>query len=209
MDFSLTEEQRMFQTMVRDFAKREVEPLAAQWDEEEEFPYEVIKKMADVGLCEVGWAEKYGGSGDELSTTILVEEIAHASAGLAAIVLVNLGIAGYPIIMHGSEEQKEKFIPRTVKGAISAFALTEATAGSDPAAVQTTYAQKDDGYVLNGTKTFITGGAQADWVVTFATRDRSLGYRGISSFIVERGTPGFSAGKLEGRWGYTPLRLRN
>jgi alkylation response protein AidB-like acyl-CoA dehydrogenase len=204
MDFSLNEEQKMFQAMVRDFAKREIEPLAAQWDEKQQFPYEVIKKMADVGLCEVGLPEEYGGNGEELSTTILIEEIAHASAGLAAIVLVNLGLAGYPISMHGSEEQKGRFIPRTVKGSISAFALTEATAGSDPAAVQTTYAQKDDGYVLNGTKTFITNGGEADWVVTFATRDRSLGYRGISSFIVERGTPGFSTGKLERKMGIHP-----
>ncbi len=204
MDFSLSEEQKMFQAMARDFAKREIEPLAAQWDEEEIFPYEVIKKMADVGLCGVGLPEEYGGSGDDLLSVILSEEVARASAGLAVIVFCNTGLASYPITMHGSEEQKERFIPRTVEGAISAFGLTEATAGSDPAAVQTTYAQKDDGYVLNGTKTFITNGAEAHWVITFATKDKSMGYRGISAFIVEKGTPGFSVGKLERKTGIHP-----
>jgi len=204
MDFCLNEEQRMFQAMARDFAKREIEPLAAQWDAEEKFPYEVIKKMADVGLCGVGLPEEYGGSGDDLLSVILSEEIAHASAGLAVIVFCNAGLAAYPITMHGTEEQKERFIPRTVKGAISAFGLTEATAGSDPAAVRTAYAEKDDGYVLSGTKTFITNGAEADWVVTFATRDKSLGHRGISAFIVERGTPGFAVGKLERKTGIHP-----
>ncbi|MBE9469866.1 MAG: acyl-CoA dehydrogenase family protein [Chloroflexi bacterium] len=204
MDFSFNEEQKMFQAMARDFAKREIEPLAAQWDEDEKFPYEVIKKMADVGLCAVGLPEEYGGSGDELSFVILSEEIAHASAGLAVIVFCNAGLAAYPITLHGTEDQKGRFIPRTVEGAISAFALTEATAGSDPAAIQTTYVQKDEGYVLSGTKTFITNGAEADWVITFATKDRALGYRGISAFIVEKGTPGFSVGKLERKTGIHP-----
>jgi len=204
MDFSLSEEKKIFQTMVCDFVRWEIEPLAAQWDEEEKFPYEVIRKMADVGLCGVGLPEEYGGSGDELSLVILCEEISRASAGLAVIALVNCGLAAHSIVTHGDEEQKKSFIPRIVNGAISAFGLTEAMAGSDPAAVKTKYVQKGDSYVINGTKIFITNGAEADWVVIFANKDRTLGYRGISAFIVERGTPGFSVGKLEKKMGIHP-----
>jgi len=205
MDFELAEEQKMFQTMVRDFCVKEVEPYAAEWDESGEFPYEVVKKMVDAGLFGVHFEEKYGGSGDELAFIIAVEEVARASAGLSVAYLATLGLAMYPIIMNSNEQQKEHYIPRVINdGAIVAFGLTEAMAGSDVAALETKYAQEGDHYILNGTKIFISNGAEAEFVTTFATKDKSLGYRGISAFVVDRGTPGFSVGKIEKKMGLHP-----
>ena len=204
MDFELTEEQKMLQTMVRDFCTKEIEPYAAEWDEGNEFPYETIKKMADAGLFAVHFPEKYGGSGDELTFVIAAEEVSRASAGLGVVYLASLGLSMYPIIMHGSEQQKEHYIPRVVNGAIVAFGLTEAMAGSDVAALETKYTKEGDFYVLNGTKIFISNGAEAEFVTTFATKDRALGYRGMSAFVVDRGTPGFSVGKIERKMGLHP-----
>jgi len=204
MDFEFTEEQKMFQAMARDFCAREIEPYAAEWDETEKFPHEIIKKMADAGLYSVQFPEEYGGSGDEITFAIANEEISRASAGLGVIYLVSLGLAMYPIVMHGNEQQKNHYIPRVINGAVVAFALTEAMAGSDVAALETRYARDGDYYVLNGNKIFITNGAEADFVTTFATKDRSLGYRGISAFVVDKGTDGFSVGKMERKMGLHP-----
>jgi len=204
MDFELTEEQKMFQTMVRDFVSNEIEPYAAEWDETEKFPYETIRKMADIGLYSVHLPEKYGGSGDEITFAIASEEIARGSAGLASSYQTSVGLAMYPIIMHGNEEQKSRYIPRVINGATVSFGLTEAMAGSDVAALETRYTQEGDCYVLNGNKTFITNGAEADFITTFATRDKSLGYRGISAFVVDKDAPGFSVGKIERKMGLHP-----
>jgi butyryl-CoA dehydrogenase len=204
MDFEFTEEQKMFQTMVRDFCAKEIEPYAAEWDATEKFPHEVIKKMADAGLYSIHFPEEYGGSGDEITFAIANEEISRASAGLGVVYLAGLGLAVYPIVMHGSEQQKSHYISRVIKGAIVAFALTEAMAGSDVAALETRYARDGDYYVLNGTKIFITNGVEADFVTTFATKDKSLGYRGISAFVVDKGTDGFSIGKKERKMGIHP-----
>jgi len=204
MDFELNEEQLMFQAMVRDFVSKEIEPLAAEWDETEKFPHETIKKMADLGLFSLKLPEEYGGSGDELTFTIASEEIARGSAGLASSYITTLSLAMYPLVMHGSEQQKSHYLPRVVGGATVSFGLTEAGAGSDVAALETRYSQEGDHYVLNGNKIFITNGAEADFVVTFATKDKSLGYRGISAFVVDKGTPGFSVGKIEKKMGLHP-----
>jgi len=204
MDFELTEEQKMFQTMVRDFCIKEVEPHAAEWDESNEFPYEVVKKLADAGLLAVHFPEEHGGSGDTVVFVIAVEEIARASAGLSVMYLVSLGLGMYPILMHGNEQQKGHYIPRVINGAIVAFALTEAMAGSDVAALETRYTREGDYYVLNGTKIFISMGAEADFATTFATKDKSLGHRGITAFVVDKGTPGFSVGKIERKMGIHP-----
>jgi len=194
----------MVRTMVRDFCTKEIEPYAAEWDETEKFPHETIKKMADAGLYSIGLPEEYGGSGDELSFAIAIEEISRASAGLGVSYLVSLGLGMYPITMHGNEQQKSHYIPRVINGATVAFGLTEAMAGSDVAALETRYAQESGHYVLNGNKLFITNGAEADFITTFATKDKSLGYRGISAFVVDKGTPGFSVGKIERKMGLHP-----
>ena len=205
MDFELNEEQKMFQSMLRDFVDNEVAPYAAEWDENEEFPYETIKKMAELGLCGLHLPEEYGGSGDDMTFVLACEELARGSGGLSSIFITTVSLAIAPIVMFGNHEQKAKYIPRVAnEGATVAFALTEAMAGSDVANMDMKYTREGDFYILNGTKIFITNGAEADFVVTFATRDKSLGYKGISSFIVERGTPGFSVGKLEKKMGLHP-----
>lgn len=190
--------------MVRGFCAREIEPYAAEWDETEKFPHDVVKKMADAGLFGVHFPEKYGGSGDEVTFTIATEEISRACAGLGVMYLVSLGLSMYPIVKYGSEQQKSRYIPRVVNGAIVAFALTEAMAGSDVAALETKYAWEGDYYVLNGQKIFISNGAEADFATVFATKDKSLGYRGISVFVVDKGTRGFSVGKIERKMGLHP-----
>lgn len=204
MDFELSEEHLMFQSMIRDFVTNEIEPCASEWDESNEFPYDMVKKMAEVGLYSVGLPEEYGGTGDELSFTIASEEVCRGSGGLGISYLVTLGLAMYPITMHGSHEQKEKYIPRVIDGATVAFALTEAMAGSDVANLDMRYERDGDSYILNGNKIFITNGAEADIVTTFATRDKSLGHKGISAFVVDKGTPGFSVAKEERKMGIHP-----
>ncbi len=204
MDFELSEEHKMFQSMIRDFVVNEIEPCAAHWDETNEFPFDMVKKMAEVGLYSVGLPEEYGGTGDELTFTIAAEEVSRGSGGLGITYLVTLGLAMYPITMHGNHEQKSRYIPRVIDGATVAFALTEAMAGSDVVNLDMRYEKDGDDYILNGTKIFITSGAEAEFVTTFATRDKSLGHKGISAFIVDKGTPGFSVGKTERKMGIHP-----
>jgi butyryl-CoA dehydrogenase len=203
MDFSLTEDQKMLRTMVRGFAEKELEPIAAQIDEETRFPAESIKKMAELGLMGIPFPEKYGGSGGgTIQFTIATEEISRVCASTGIIYLVTAGLAGKPIYQFGNEEQRQRFVVPIAKGEkLACFALTEANAGSDVAALETSATRRNGGYVLNGTKLFITNGAEADIAVVFATIDKSLRHRGITVFIVEKGTPGFSVGKLEHKLG--------
>ena len=203
MDFEFTEEQKMLKAMVRDFAEKELEPVAAEIDKETKYPAEIIRKMAELGLMGIPFPEEYGGSGGgELSFAIAGEEIARVCASTAAIYFVTAGLAGQPLYFAGNEGQRQRFVVPVAHGEkIACFALTEAGAGSDAAALQTTATKKDNGYVLNGTKIFITNGNEADIIVVFATVDKSLGYKGITAFIVEKDTPGFSVGKLEHKLG--------
>jgi butyryl-CoA dehydrogenase len=203
MDFALTEDQQIFQRMVRDFATNELQPAAAQIDEEERFPAENVRKMAELGLMGVSIAEEYGGSGgDSMHLVIATEEIARACASTSTVFLASLSLACYPIYMFGVEEQKRRFVVPVARGQkLACFALTEPGAGSDAAAIQTTATLRGDHYVLDGTKIFITNGAEADVAVVFATADRSLRHRGIIALIVEKGTRGFSVGKKERKLG--------
>ncbi len=203
MDFSLTEDQKMLRATVQDFATKELEPIAAQIDEESRFPAESVKKMAELGLMGIPFPDEYGGSGGgPIEFTIAEEEISRVCAATGTILFTTTSLSGYPIYKFGNKEQRERFLVPVAKGEIlAAFALTEAGAGSEPAAIKTTAVQQNDGYLLNGTKLFITNGAEADIVIVFATVDRSRRHRGITSFIVEKGTPGFSVGKLEHKLG--------
>ena len=203
MDFALTEDQQIFQRMVRDFATNEIERVAAQVDEEEKFPAENVRKMAELGLMGVSIAEEYGGSGgDSMHLVIATEEIARACASTSTIFLASLSLACYPIYLFGTEEQKRRFVVPVAKGQkLACFALTEPGAGSDAAAIQTTATLRGDHYVLDGTKIFITNGAEADIAVVFATADKSLRHKGIVALMVEKGTPGFSVGKKERKLG--------
>jgi len=203
MDLTLTEEQKMLKAMVRDFATKEVEPIAAQIDEDATFPVESIKKMAELGLMGVPFPEEYGGSGGgPLEFTIVVEELARVCASTAGIYFVTAGLAGKPLYKAGNEEQRQRYVVPVAKGEkLSCFGLTEAGAGSDATAIVTSAARREGGYVLNGNKLFITNGNEADVAVVFATLDKSLRHKGITAFIVEKGTPGFSVGKLEHKMG--------
>ncbi len=204
MDYELSEEQKMFQAMVRDFVNNEIAPRAAEWDESEAFPHDVVQKMAEVGLYGLHMPEQYGGSGDDITFVLAVEEISRGCGGLGASYVTTMSLGMNAIVMHGSAEQKARYIPWVVQGANVSFGLTEAMAGSDVANLDTRYERDGDDFILNGTKIFITNGAEADFLVTFATRDKSLGYKGISAFIVERGFPGFSVGKTERKMGMHP-----
>jgi alkylation response protein AidB-like acyl-CoA dehydrogenase len=203
MNFSLTEEQKMLKAMVRDFAAKELEPIAAQIDEEARFPAESVKKMAELGLMGIPFPEEYGGSGGgELSFVIAEEELARVCASTATIYLVTAGLAGKPLHVFSNEEQRQRIVVPVAQGEkLTCFALTEAGAGSDPAALETAATRHDNGYILNGTKIFISNGAEADIILVFATLDKSLRHKGVAAFIVEKESPGFSVGKHENKLG--------
>ena len=203
MDFSLTEEQKMLKTMVQDFATKELEPIAAQIDEESRFPAESVKKMAELGLTGLGLPEEYGGSGSGATELcIAIEEISRVCASTSTILLASSGLGGKPLSTYGTEEQKKRFLTPVATGEkLAAFALTEAGAGSDPAALEATATRHNNGYLLNGTKIFITNGAEAGIILIFATIDKSLRHRGITTFVVEKDAPGFSVGKHEHKLG--------
>lgn len=207
MDFSLTEDQKMLKAMLRDFAIKELEPVAARIDEVGEYPAEQVKKIADLGLMGLTIAEKYGGSGKGMvDFCIAIEELSRASAATAAYFRISLSLGIVPIVLFGNEAQKQKYLPAHASGEkMACFGLTEAGAGSDPANMQTTATRRDGGYVINGNKLFISIGAEAKIIVVFATIDKSLRSKGITAFIVDRGNPGFSVGKHENKLGFRGL----
>lgn len=199
MNFDLTSDQKMLQDQVRKFAQTELAPLAPEIDKSGEFPRSNLKKMADLGLLGVIVPEKYGGSGfDFVSLAIAIEEISRACASTGVIVAVNNSLTTYPILEFGSEELKKKYLPPLCSGEkIGAFGLTEPNAGSDVAAMESTARLEGDHYILNGTKRFITNGGEAGIYVVFAYTNHDLKHKGVSAFVVERDTPGFSVGKHE------------
>jgi len=203
MDFSLSEDQKMLKAMVREFAEKEVEPVAAKIDEEGIFPSAAIKKAAEIGLMGTGYPEASGGSGGgAVEQVIVFEELARACASTSGVVIVTNELGAYPIYTFGTEEQKKKYLIPLLKGEkMGAFGLTEAGAGSDVAAIAMTATKKASGYVLNGNKIFISNGAEAEITIIFATLDKSQGYRGITAFIVEKGMTGYSVGKHERKMG--------
>jgi len=202
MDYLLTEEQKMIKELSRQIAEEKIRPHAQEYDEKEEFPWDMVKVMAESDLCGIYIPQEYGGmGGGALELCICVEELSRACGG-TALVLAATALGTYPILLFGSEEQKKKYLPDIAKGKkLSAFALTEAQAGSDASAIQTTARKEGDHYVLNGVKQWITNGGEADIYSVIAVTDRKKGARGISAFIVEKGTPGFEFGKKEKKLG--------
>lgn len=170
MDFQLTDEQEMLRKMVRDFAKKEVEPTAAERDEEERFDRGIFDKMAELGLTGIPWPEEYGGIGaDYVSYCIAVEELSRVCASTGVTLSAHLSLASWPIYTYGNEEQKKTFLNRLATGeALGAYALSEPGAGSDVAAMKTTAKQDGDHYILNGSKVWITNGGVADIYIVFA-----------------------------------------
>ena len=203
MDFQLTKTQQLFKQMIREFAETEVKPLAAEVDDTERFPMETVKKMAKLGLFGIYIPKNYGGAGgDHIMYTIAVEELSRVCATTGVILSAHTSLCAAPILMHGTEEQKMKYLPKLASGEwIGAFGLTEPNAGTDASAQQTTAVLDGDDYILNGSKIFITNAGYADVYVIATMTDKSLGNKGITTFIVEANTPGFSIGKKEQKMG--------
>ena len=199
MDFQLSEEHKMFQEAVRDFAKKEVEPLVKEAEETESMPVQLFAKLGELGYLCPGYPEEYDGGGlGKIGDCILTEELAKVCAGIAAGIMVQGGLATYPIFAHGTEEQKQKYLVPAIKGQkIAAYGLTEPNAGSDVSIIETTAKRDGDYYVTNGTKIYITNGTICDFVLLAATVDKSKGHRGITTFIVDRNTPEFTTNKLK------------
>ncbi|MCK9303245.1 MAG: acyl-CoA dehydrogenase [Bacteroidales bacterium] len=203
MDFSLTKQEELFLKMIREFAEKEVKPLAADVDEEERFPMETVEKMGKIGLMGIPVPKQYGGQGGTNQIyTMAVEELSRVCATTGVIVSAHTSLCIAPILENGNEEQKMKYIPKLASGEwIGAFGLTEPNAGTDAAMQQTTAVDAGDKWILNGSKIFITNSGYAHVYIIMAMTDKSLGTKGISAFIVEDGMPGFSVGKKEKKMG--------
>ncbi len=203
MDFQYTQEHNLIRDTVREFAEKEVAPRAEEIDARDEFPADLFKRMAELGLLGIPFKEEYGGSnGDYLSLLIALEEIARQSGTLAIILDAQTSLCCEPIHRFGSEAQKKKYLPGLLSGEkIGAFGLTEPNAGSDAGATRTRATREGENWVLNGEKIFITNGSLADVLVVTAKTDPEKGTRGISAFIVEKGTPGFQPGRDEKKMG--------
>ncbi|ELK20738.1 acyl-CoA dehydrogenase [Anoxybacillus flavithermus TNO-09.006] len=203
MNFHFTEEQQMMRQMVREFAANEIAPFVEHM-ERGEFPRPILKKMAELGLMGITVPEQYGGAGmDFTSYIIAIHEISKVSATVGVILSVHASVGTNPILYFGTEEQKQKYVPKLASGEyLGAFCLTEPGAGSDAASLKATAIRDGDHYVLNGSKVFITNGGEADTYIVFArTNPEEKGSKGVSAFIVEKHTPGLVIGKDEKKMG--------
>ena len=201
-NYFLTEEQMMIRDLARQIAEEKVKPVRAELDEKEEFPWEIVRILAQADLFRVWVPEEYGGlGGGTLELCLATEELSRACAGVA-VTYAGSALGGTPILLFGNEEQKRKYLPPLASGEkLAAFALTEPDAGSDAAAISTMAKKVDGGYVLNGTKQWITNGGEAEIYVVIAMTDKTKGARGASAFIVEKGWEGFGFGKKERKMG--------
>eukprot|EP00768_Dysnectes_brevis_P000059 gnl/Dysnectes_brevis/10146_a19659_140.p1 GENE.gnl/Dysnectes_brevis/10146_a19659_140~~gnl/Dysnectes_brevis/10146_a19659_140.p1 ORF type:complete len:380 (-),score=-33.18 gnl/Dysnectes_brevis/10146_a19659_140:182-1321(-) len=203
MEFTLKKEHKLLKDLYQSFAENEVKPLAAEVDEEERFPIETVKKMAEIGMMGIPVPKEYGGAGaDNIAYAMAVEELAKHCGTTAVIVSAHTSLCIAPILENGTPAQKEQYLPSLAKGEkIGAFGLTEPNAGTDAAGQQTIAVLDGDNYILNGSKIFITNAGYADVYIIFAMTDRSKGLKGITAFIVEKGFEGFSIGKKEKKMG--------
>ncbi len=203
MEFKWNDEQQLMQTMFREFVEKELRPIAAELDEEERFPAELIPKLGEIGLLGIPIAEEFGGVGmGNLEYVMAVEEISRVCASTGVTVSAHTSLCCWPIEHFGTREQKEKYLPDLASGEkLGAFGLTEPNAGTDAAMQRTTAEDKDDHWLLNGSKIFITNGEVADTYVVFAMTDKDAGSKGISAFILEKGWEGFSFGSHEKKMG--------
>jgi butyryl-CoA dehydrogenase len=199
MDVFLNEKNHAVRRSVRAFCERELMPIAKDLDLEARFPWEVVEKMSKLGYFGIQAPKEFGGAGmDAISYAIVIEEISRACAGLGLCLTVHYGVCVYPIMVFGTDEQKEKWIPPLAKGEkIGAFCLTEPNAGTDPGGIEATAIRDGDDYVVNANKVFVTNGGIADICLIFARTNSEGGHKGISVLVAERGTPGFLVGDLE------------
>jgi len=203
VEFELSEEHRLVQATVREWAASHLLPRAAEMDRTGAYPPELIRELGDLGLTGVFVPEEYGGAGmDSLAYCIVIEEIARAEAALAAVLSVNNSLDCYPILVFGTEAQKRRYLPELARGRkLGCYCLTEPTAGSDAGALRSTARDDGDAWVLNGTKIFVTNGVEADVLVVYARTGGEARSHGISAFLAERGDPGLSVGKIEHKLG--------
>jgi len=203
MDFELTDEQRMFQETARQFADKEIAPIAEKVDEQGQFPHATILKLGELGFMGIGVPQEYGGAGaDAVCYVVALEEISRACASHGVIMSVNNSLYCDPVVRFGTEEQKRRFLTPVASGkAVGCFCLSEPNAGSDAANQETTARREGDAYVLTGTKNFITNGNEAEYAIVFATINKELKHKGICAFVVERGTSGFTVAHLEKKLG--------
>jgi alkylation response protein AidB-like acyl-CoA dehydrogenase len=216
MNFRFTQEQLEIQEKVRDFARREIAPLAAEIDRVERFPAETFKKLGEMGLLGLMLPKEYGGMDQSVLTCCLVaEELAYACASTSMSYLAHAVLCSHNLLSNGSEEQRKKYLPDLARGAkLGAIAMTEPNAGSDVLSMQTFAELRNDEYIINGSKTYITNAPVADTFLVYARTDKNLGPRGISQFIIERGSPGFSVGTPFSKMGMrgsltAPLHFEN
>jgi butyryl-CoA dehydrogenase len=198
MKLELNEQQKMIQKMVREFAEKEIGPIAAELDKKEEYPTKTLEKMAKLGLLGIIIPQEYGGAGlDTISYATVIEEISRKCASTGVVTSVHNSLTAWPIMKYGADEQKKKYLPILAKGEkIGAFAATEPNAGSDLGAMKTTAVLKGNKYIINGDKTFITSGPEAGIIIIFAVTDKNAGTKGISAFIVENSFKGYKVGSI-------------
>ncbi len=203
MDFNLSEEQKLLKKTVRDFAETEIAPHSREWDEKQGFPRALFGKLGELGLMGAVWPPEYGGAGlTTLDYAIAIEELSRVDAGVALSVAAHNSLCSGHLYLAGNEAQRKKYLTPLATGEkVGAWGLTENSAGSDAGGTKTVAVRDGNAWVLNGSKTFITNGSLADTAVVMAVTDRTKGKKGISAFIVERGTPGFRAGKKEDKLG--------
>jgi alkylation response protein AidB-like acyl-CoA dehydrogenase len=202
MNFDLSPDQVEVRDFARELAHKEWGPASDSWEKDGAIPDAVMAQAAELGLMGLAVPEAYGGNPyDYVSAALVIEEIAKASASLAICIAVHNSVGSWPIVKYGSEEQKQRYLPQMARGMLGAFCLSEPDAGSDASALVTTAVRDGDGYVLNGAKNWVTNGARAGLFTVYASTDRSKGARGLSAFLVERGTPGLILGKKEDKMG--------
>jgi alkylation response protein AidB-like acyl-CoA dehydrogenase len=201
--FGLTEEQKQLQSAVRAFAEGEIAPHVSEWDEKSEFPHEVVKKLGEMGLLGVIFPEALGGAGmGYVEYVLAIEELSRVDGSVGIIVAAHNSLCTNHIMLGGNDEQRKRWIPKLASGQwLGAWGLTEPGSGSDAAGARTTAVKKGDTWVLNGSKTFITNGGHANCAVVLAVTDREKGTKGISAFVVEKGTKGFRPGRKENKLG--------
>jgi len=202
MNYFLSEEQIMLKELCKQVAEEKIRPVAAKYDESQEFPWDVVKAMAEADLFGVYIEEKYGGlGGGVMNLVIATEELSRVCGGIS-LSLAATALGTFPIILYGNDKQKQKYLPDLAAGRkLAAFAITEPEAGSDAGSIRTTAKREGDYYILNGTKQWITNGGEAETYVVIAMTDKSKGSRGATAFILEKGMPGFTFGKKENKLG--------
>ncbi len=203
MNFELSSEHELIRKTAREFAQNEITPHAAEWDRQEHFPAEVVKKLGELGFMGIAVPQQWGGAGmDNLAYIVALEEISRGCASVGVIMSVNNSLSSWPLQVFGTDEQKERWLqPMAAGKTLGAYCLSEPQAGTDAAAQRTTAVPVDGGWVLNGTKNFITNGAHADTLIVFAMTDMAKGHKGISAFVVDAHAPGVAVAHTEHKMG--------